>query len=127
MGSRRNQENDGKRTFDKMREIKVGFASEEIKKAFDELKSGKFEDKQLYEFLERAIDDLKKNPFVGKNVPKNLIPKEYIRNFGIDNLRKYDLPNAWRLMYTLKGNELTIVSVILEWLDHKNYERRFKY
>jgi len=127
MGSRRNQETDGKRTFDKMREIKVGFASEEIKKAFDELKSGKFEDKQLYEFLERAIDDLKKNPFVGKNVPKNLIPKEYIRNFGIDNLRKYDLPNAWRLMYTLKGNELTIVSVILEWLDHKNYERRFKY
>ena len=48
MGSRRNQETDGKRTFDKMREIKVGFASEEIKKAFDELKSGKFEDKQLY-------------------------------------------------------------------------------
>ena len=110
-----------------MREIQVGFATPEIKKAFEELKSGKFEDKQLYEFLRRAIDDLKKNPFLGKNVPKNLIPKEYIKKFGIDNLRKYDLPNAWRLMYTLKGNELVIVSVILEWLDHKNYERRFKY
>lgn len=50
------------------REIHVGFASEEIKKAFEELKTGKFEDKQLYEFLQRAFDDLKKNPFVGKNI-----------------------------------------------------------
>ena len=110
-----------------MRETRVGFASGEIKKAFEELKDGKFEDKQLYEFLQRAIDDLKKNPFVGKNIPKNLIPKEYIRNFDVDNLRKYDLPNGWRLVYTLKGNEVMIVSVILEWMDHKNYERRFKY
>jgi len=37
------------------REIHVGFATEEIKKAFEELKTGKFEDKQLYEFLQRAI------------------------------------------------------------------------
>lgn len=109
------------------REIHVGFATEEIKKAFEELKNGKFEDKQLYEFLQRAVDDLKKNPFVGKNIPKNLIPKEYIKKFGIDNLRKYDLPNAWRLIYSLKGDEIMIFSVILEWMDHKNYERRFKY
>lgn len=110
-----------------MRAIHVGFATEEIRNAFEELKSGKFEDKQLYEFLNRAIDDLKKNPFVGKNIPKNLIPKEYIRKFAVDNLRKYDLPNAWRLVYTIKGDEILIVSVILEWMDHKNYERRFGY
>src|SRR3989344_4818467 len=102
-----------------MREIIVGFATEDITKAFNELKDGKFEDKQLYGFIQRAIDDLKKNPFVGKNIPKNLIPKEYIKKYGVDNLRKYDLPNAWRLIYTLKGNELLIVSVILEWMDHK--------
>ena len=34
-----------------MREIKVAFATEQIKKAFEELKMGKFEDKQLHEFL----------------------------------------------------------------------------
>ena len=97
-----------------MREIIVGFATEDITKAFNELKDGKFEDKQLYGFIQRAIDDLKKNPFVGKNIPKNLIPKEYIKKYGVDNLRKYDLPNAWRLIYTLKGNDVMIVSVILE-------------
>jgi hypothetical protein len=110
-----------------MREIHVSFATEGIRKAFEKLKGGKFEDKQLYGFLQRAIDDLKKNPFIGKNIPKNLIPKEYIKKFGIDNLRKYDLPNAWRLVYTLKGNDIMIFSVILEWMDHKSYERRLKY
>ncbi|MFH1420460.1 MAG: hypothetical protein ABIG30_00670 [Candidatus Aenigmatarchaeota archaeon] len=110
-----------------MREILVSFANEEVEKAFEELKNGKFEDKQLYGFLQRAIEDLKKNPLVGVNVPKNLLPKEYIKKFRIDNLRKYNLPDAWRLLYSLKGTEVLIMCVILEWLDHKNYEKRFKY
>jgi len=109
------------------REMMVAFATKEVRNGFEELKGGKFEDRQLYGFLQRAMGDLKKNPFIGINVPKNLIPKEYARKFGVDNIRKYNLPNAWRLIYTLKGNEIMIVSVILEWMDHKNYEKRFKY
>lgn len=110
-----------------MRNVEIAFVSQEVKKAFDELKEGKFEDKQLYEFLLRALDDLKKNPYIGINIPKNLIPLEYTKKLGINNLRKYNLPNAWRLIYTLKGNDIEIVSVLLEWMDHKQYERRFKY
>ncbi len=30
-------------------------------------------------------------------------------------------------MYTIKKDNVVILSIILEWLDHKNYERRFKY
>ena len=110
-----------------MREKFVAFASEEIKHAFEELGKGKFEDLQLLGFLRRAIDDLKKNPLIGINIPKNLIPREYIVKFDVDNLRKYDLPNGWRLLYTIKGDDIMIISVLIEWLDHKNYERRFGY
>jgi len=47
---------------------------------------------------------------------------------GIDNLRKYDLPNGWRLIYTVKGNSVEMVAVILEWsASHKKYEKRFGY
>jgi hypothetical protein len=46
---------------------------------------------------------------------------------NIDNLWKYDMPSAWRLLYSLKTEEIEIVAIILEWLDHKNYERRFGY
>ena len=42
-------------------------------------------------------------------------------------MRKYNLPNAWRLAYTLKGNEVEIISIILEWFDHEGYEKRFGY
>ncbi len=53
--------------------------------------------------------------------------REYVRNYGITNLRKYNLPDAWRLLYTIVGNEIEIISVLLEWLSHKEYERRFGY
>ena len=105
----------------------VAFAEPSIKKAFEELEKGKHEEKQLAEFIERAIDDLKKNPLCGIKVPSKQWPKEYIKKYKIDNLRKYDLPNGWRLIYTLRGNQLEIISIIIEWITHKDYERKFKY
>ena len=109
------------------RKKEVAFASKELKEAFEKLKERKFEETQLYEFIEKAIDELKNNPLCGIRIPSNLIPKEYIQKFEITNLYKYNLPDAWRLLYTLIGNEVKIVSMIIEWLNHKNYERRFNY
>lgn len=45
----------------------------------------------------------------------------------LTNLWKYDLPDAWRLIYTIKEDEIKILSIILEWFDHKEYERKFNY
>ena len=107
--------------------IYVAFADKKIENEFEILKEGKFEDKQLYDFIERAIKDLKSNPACGTKIPKKLWPKEYIRKFGITNLWKYDMPNAWRLIYTIQTNEVMILNVVLEWFNHKEYERKFKY
>jgi hypothetical protein len=107
--------------------IEVAFANEKLQEAFLQLQHGKFEDKQLYNFLCRAIEDLKQNPQCGVRIPNKLIPKEYIQKYGVNNLWKYNLPSAWRLAYSLAGNEIKIVSVILEWMSHKEYEKRFKY
>ncbi len=107
-----------------MTDIFVGFIDEKTK---EEYNKAKIEDPQLFEFLERAVDDLKKNPFSGIKIPQNLWPKEYIVRYNIDNLWKYDLPNAWRLVYTIAKDEIKIMAILLEWFDHKNYERRFGY
>jgi hypothetical protein len=88
--------------------------------------SGTFEEKQLNRFLSRAFLDIQKNAFCGTQLSKQLIPKEY-KKFGIDNLWKYDLPDGWRLLYSIARRELIVISIILEWFDHKNYERRFGY
>ena len=107
--------------------IAVTFGTLKIEKEFEELKNGKFEDKNLYTFIDRAITDLKKNPSCGTKISKHLWPKEYVTNYEIKNLWKYDLPNAWRLLYTIVGNEVKIVSVILDWMTHKEYDRKFHY
>lgn len=106
---------------------RVGFADEKLLAAFNKLKSGKFEDKRLASEIDAAMDVLKENPLAGIKIERKLWPKEYIRKYAINNLKKYNLRDGWRLMYTISGNEIEIVSIILEWLDHKSYERRFGY
>lgn len=106
---------------------RVSFVDEQTLSAFNELKHGKFEEKQLTERIERAIADLKENPLIGVKIPARLWPKEYAKKFSIDNLRKYDLPDGWRLTYTLRGSSVEILSVILEWFSHREYEKRFNY
>lgn len=102
----------------------VTFKDRRTEEAFNILKDGKYEDKKLYEFIERARRDLKENPFCGINIPRRIWPKQYRE---LSNLRKYDLPNAWRLLYTIKTNEVEIINIILNWGDHKEYEWLFGY
>ena len=105
----------------------VHFIDDKLQKAFRELKSGRFEERQLAEWVERAACGLSENPFAGVNVPKRLWPKEYVWKFLIRHLRKYNLPHGWRLLYTIRTSRIEIVLVLLEWLSHKEYEKRFGY
>ena len=106
----------------------IVFGNQRLKDSLDKLKNSKTEDKKLYEWIVRAFEDLEKDAFSGIQISKKLIPKEYTKKFGkLDNLWKYNLPNAWRLIYTIKNSQVVVISVILEWMDHKEYERRFKY
>lgn len=105
----------------------VHFIDENLRKAFDKLENGSAEEKQLYKWLSRAFVDIEENAFSGIQIPKKLMLKGYMKKYKIKNLWKYNLPNAWRLLYSIEGNDIKIISIILEWLDHKNYERRFKY
>jgi len=105
-----------------MKPCKVQFTNKKVKEAFEELN-----DSNLKRFLEKALCDIKENPFCGIQIPKKQVPKEYLKKFDIHNVWKYNLPGAWRLIYSVKGGETIILTIILEWVDHKEYERRFKY
>ena len=105
----------------------VEFVKKELLQDLEKLSKGDFADKKLHEFINRGLDDLKENPSCGIKLPRRLWPKEYLHRYRIDNLWKYDLPNGWRLIYTIINEKVRIISVILEWLSHKEYEKRFKY
>ena len=103
---------------------KVVFADEKFEQEFNFL----LEDDWLKKAIQKVINNLKENVFSGRNIPKRLIPKAYVLKQGIDNLFWYQLPNAWRLVYSiLTPNKNQILAVIIEYFDHKNYEKRFKY
>ena len=109
------------------RSVYVVFVEEKIEREFERLKDGRAEEKQLYRFISRALKDLKENPMCGIKIPKDRWPRTYIQKYGITNLWKYDLPNAWRLIYTIMADQIRILNIILEWYSHKDYERRFGY
>jgi Txe/YoeB family toxin of Txe-Axe toxin-antitoxin module len=97
---------------------------DELEKSYNELRQDDF----LKKSIDKAIKDLRANAFSGIIIAKRLIPKAYIKKYKINNLWKYDLPRGWRLFYTVTAdNEVELITAILEWLSHKEYERKFKY
>jgi len=107
-----------------IRKSEVAFADDNLQKQFESLGEGE----ELKEYLKRAVKDLQENAFCGVQIPKRLIPAIYTKKYGIDNLWKYDLPDGWRLIYSVvPQNKIEILSLIIEWFDHKSYEKRFNY
>jgi len=103
---------------------KVKFISEKLQENFNSLS----ENDPIKKSIKRAIKDLQDNAFFGIQLPKRLIPKEYILKYDVKNLWKYDLPQGWRLIYTITAeNEVQLISAILEWFNHPEYEKRFHY
>ena len=106
---------------------RIVFADNKVKESFEKLKDSKTEDKKLFSWLNSAFDAISEDAFCGIQIPKKLIPKKYLKIYGIDNLWKYNLPNAWRLLYSVARDEILVIAIVLEWLTHKDYEKRFGY
>ncbi len=102
---------------------KVIFADDEIEKNFNNLSND-----IIKKVILRAKEKFKANVFCGQSIKKNIIPKIYISKYSIDNLWWYPLPDGWRLVYSvITPSRDEILAVIIEWFDHKGYERRFRY
>ncbi len=81
----------------------------------------------LLNSIKQKIELLKNNPEYGIHIPKNRIPKEYIENYDVNNLWKINLSGAWRMIYTIRGSEVEIISLILDIINHKDYNKKFGY
>ena len=81
----------------------------------------------LLRSIKRASELLKKNPFAGDQIRKRLIPRDYIIKYGVENLWRVELANRWRLIYTIKGDELEIINFVVDIYDHKKYDKTFGY
>ncbi|PIN95172.1 hypothetical protein COU53_00675 [Candidatus Pacearchaeota archaeon CG10_big_fil_rev_8_21_14_0_10_30_48] len=105
----------------------IRFIDLKVKDDFYKLEKGDKSERELFKIISNCLDYLEENAFCGIQLSKKLIHVEFVKTYGIKNLWKYDLPRGWRLLYSVINEEAKIVSLVLEWSDHKNYERRFKY
>lgn len=85
------------------------------------------EHQTLLNSIKQKIELLRNNPEYGIHIPKNKIPKEYLTAYDANNLWKVNLSGAWRMIYTLRGSQIEIISLILDIIDHKRYSKKFGY
>ena len=79
----------------------------------------------LLNAINRIFDVIANNPFYGENAKKDLIPKEYRQKYDADNLFIVDLPDYWRMIYTLESDEIEIIAFILDIINHDEYNKKF--
>ena len=85
------------------------------------------EEMQLLRSIKQKTEFIKANPFYGDNLPKALIPNEYTIKYSAKNLWRVELTNYWRMLYTIKGDQVEIICFVLDILDHKEYNKNFGY
>ncbi len=111
--------------------------SEEANEVFEELNRIVGEEKlkgiesSFHQTLLRSIlrvrDLLKENPFAGDQVRKKQIPDKYLEKYDAENAWRIELANRWRLVYTITGNQVEIITFIMDIYDHKKYDKVFGY
>lgn len=107
----------------------------DAEKAFDELNRivgeqrnqgiTSSKDITLLNAINRIFDILISNPFYGENAKKDLIPKEYRQKYDVGNLFIADLPDYWRMIYTLESDEIEIIAFVLDIISHEEYNKKF--
>ena len=98
-----------------------------------------------YHFMNKALDSkkeeailnafnqkvelIKENVHYGQPIAKKLIPIEYKTKYGITNLFRVELPDFWRMLYTLTAGSsgIEIIVLVLDIINHKKYDKKFGY
>ncbi|MBU4069983.1 MAG: hypothetical protein KJ646_03290 [Nanoarchaeota archaeon] len=86
-------------------------------------------ERMILKSVRQKVDLIKANPHYGNPVAKKLIPNEYKEKYNTVNLFRIELPNFWRMLYTLTEGEtqIEIIAFVLDIIDHKTYNKKFGY
>lgn len=84
------------------------------------------EDDPLKQEIRDAMQLLLEDCTRGNKIQHRLWPSEY-KILGINNLWRFELTGARRLIYTIIGEPDGLIVSIIEVMSHKEYEGRFDY
>jgi hypothetical protein len=103
--------------------------AEEIYRYLNERSPNSKIERTIFNAINKKVELIKANPHYGNPVAKPLIPEEYRAKYGITNLFRVELPNFWRMLYTLTNGEteIEIIAFVLDVIDHEKYDKKFGY
>jgi len=114
-----------------MKKIRV-ILSSDATKIYNDLKRKAPEskvDRTILTAITKKIELIKSDPHYGDPISKDLIPRFYINKYDIKNLFRIELPNYWRMLYSLREGEteIEIIAFVLDITDHLTYNKKFGY
>ncbi len=114
-----------------MKRVRVIFSpeAEEVYKHLNDTAKNSKIDSSILNAINKKVELIKANFHYGSPINKKLIPEEYKNKYEITNLFRVELPNFWRMLYTLSDGEsqIEIIAFVLDVLDHKEYNKKFGY
>jgi hypothetical protein len=86
-------------------------------------------ERMILKAIRQKVELVKMNSHYGDPIGKDKIPREYKEKYGVINLFRIELPNYWRMLYTLTEGDtkIEIVAFVLDFIDHKDYNKKFGY
>jgi len=110
-----------------MRSHKLVFVDKALENSFNALSDRD----PIKKGLIKAMRDIKEDFSVGRLITRDTHNKTRVKSilgkYGSVNLRVYNLPSAWRMIYSVTSSEdIRIVAVILDWMNHKDYEKMLR-
>ena len=85
------------------------------------------EQQKLLKSVDEKVERLKYAPDSGIQIPKKLFPAKYLAKYEVNNLWKMNLFNYWRLVYTLRGDKIEVLCIVLDLIGHPSYDKIFGY
>ena len=103
--------------------------AEEVYKYLNEKAASSKIERSILNAINKKSELIKANTHYGEPIAKRLIPKEYLEKYGITNLFWVELPNFWRMLYTLAEGEtkLEIIAFVIDIANHRKYNKIFGY
>jgi hypothetical protein len=85
--------------------------------------------RSLISAIDKKVEIIKRNRNYGQVIPRNLIPREYQLKYDVTTVFRVELPDFWRMLYTVKkeSNEIEVLGFILDIVNHKKYNKIFGY
>lgn len=109
------------------KEIKV-YLKDDAKESYFQLKTKSDKpSRTLVSAIDRIMTLLTMNPQLGDPINKKQFPRQLIQKYSINNLYRIELSSFWRLLYTIKNDEIYIYLIVLKIIDHKKYNKLFGY